>query len=220
MDINAAEATIDQLFRAGLVRDPADLYALGYEQLIQLDRFADKSARNLLESIERSREVPFTRVLYALGIRYVGETVAKILAVFFRSLEALMKAGKEELEEVDEIGERIALSVTGYLNDPLNLRLIARLKEAGLQFEMVQEQEQGRKTLEGLVFVISGVFEQHSRDELKEKIEQQGGKCTGSISQNTNYLLAGENMGPSKREKAKSLGIPVISEQDFLAMLR
>ncbi len=219
MDINAAEATIDLLFREGLVHNVADLYALRYEDLVKLDRFAEKSARNLLESIKNSLEVPFPRVLYALGIRYVGETVAKILAEAFGSMNALMKAGTQELEEVDEIGERIAQSVTETFRDPQQLDLINRLAGYGLQFELVRNQAPISQILKDLTFVISGVFENHSRDELKQMIEKHGGKHTGSISNKTDYILAGENMGPIKYEKARKLGIPILNEQDFLSML-
>ncbi len=219
MDINAAEATIDQLFRAGLVNNVADLYSLRFEQLVRLERFAEKSARNLVESIADSLKVPFPRVLYALGIRYVGETVAKTLAGSFLSMEALMSATWEELEAVDEIGERIAQSVIDYFSDPLNLSLIQKLKEYGIQLETEKNPETTSAELENLVFVISGVFETHSREELKVMIEQHGGKHTGSISSKTSYLLAGENMGPSKLEKARTLGIPILNEQEFLSML-
>ncbi|MEN8155984.1 MAG: NAD-dependent DNA ligase LigA [Bacteroidota bacterium] len=219
MEINAAEATIDQLYREGLVRNVADLYTLGYEQVVALDRFAERSARNLLESIANSTRVPFPRLLYALGIRYVGETVARKLAVAFGSMEELMLADREALEGVDEIGERIAESVLAYFSDPENRELIGQLKAHGVQFRMEKEAEQGSQVLSGLTFVISGLFEAHSRDELKEMITHHGGKHTGSISKKTHYILAGENMGPSKYEKASKLGIPILSEQEFLSML-
>lgn len=219
MDINAAEATIDQLFREGLIKDVADLYALTFDDVVKLDRFAKKSAGNLVESIEASRQVPFERVLYALGIRYVGETVAKKLAGSFRSMEALMEADQEALEQVDEIGERIAGSLNSYFDDPENRTLISRLTAYGLQFSMGETSEPESRVLQGRTFVISGVFENHSRDELKQLIEQHGGKHTGSISSKTDFILAGENMGPSKYEKARKLGVPIIGEKDFLSML-
>lgn len=219
MDINAAEATIDLLFREGLVRNAADLYSLKYEQVVNLERFADRSAQNLLESIETSRQVPFERVLFALGIRYVGETVAKTLAEAFLSLESLMEADQEALEAVDEIGERIAQSVIDFFNEPDNRILIHRLKEAGVQLEVTSRPRTVSQVLEGRSFVISGVFQHHSRDDLKALIEQHGGKNVSSISSKTDYVLAGENMGPSKLEKARKLEIPIITEEDFLAMI-
>jgi DNA ligase (NAD+) len=219
MDINAAEATIDLLYRKGLVRDVADLYSLETGQVHQLERFGEKSARNLIESIDRSRQVPFHRVLYALGIRYVGETVARTLAEAFLSLDRLMEATQEELEEVNEIGERIAQSLLSYFQEEGNLRLLERLKAAGLQFEMEQPGELTSNSLAGQTFVISGVFARHSREELKAIIEQHGGKNSASISARTHFVIAGENMGPSKYEKAQKLGIPIISEEDFMEML-
>jgi len=219
MDINAAEATIDQLFREGLVHNVADLYSLRYEQVLKLERFADKSARNLVDSIASSLQVPFPRVLYALGIRYVGETVARTLAEAFLSMDALTGATRQELEEVDEIGERIAQSLISYFEDPLSRQLVQRLKEYGLQFEMDQGPAAISHALQDKTFVISGVFETHSRDELKRLIEQYGGKHSGSISSKTDFILAGDNMGPSKYDKAQKLGIPILSEQEFLSML-
>jgi len=219
MDINAAEATIDQLFRHKLIHDVADLYKLNYDQLVNLERFGEKSARNLLESIEGSKTVPFTRVLFALGIRYAGETVAKKLASHFKSMENLSSASLEELTSVEEIGERIASSVIEYLSEPGNMNIIKRLEQAGVQLS-IKEEEQSRGTkLSGLVFVISGTFQKFSRDELKNLIEQNGGKNSSSISKNTSYVIAGENMGPSKYEKASSLGIRIINEDEFIEML-
>ncbi|MCP4313492.1 MAG: NAD-dependent DNA ligase LigA [Bacteroidetes bacterium] len=219
MDINAAEATIDQLFREGLVCDVADLYSLQYEDVIGLDRFAEKSASNLVESIAVSRKVPFPRLLYALGIRYVGETVARKLAEAFGSMEALIKADRQSLEDVDEIGERIAQSLIDYFDEPDNMELTSRLESAGLQFKLEHQRSAVSQTLANKIFVISGVFESHSRDEYKTIIEQNGGKFTTSISKKTDYILAGENMGPSKYEKAQKLGIPILNEQEFLFML-
>jgi len=219
MDINAAEATIDLLFREGLVKDPSDLYNLTILQLKDLERFGEKSARRLVNSIQESREIPFPRVLYALGIRYVGETVARKLAEAKLSMEQLMEADQESLELIDEIGERIAQSLLHYFSEEGNLMLIERLKSAGLQMEMGPLAEKRSKLLAGKTFVISGVFVQHSRDELKMIIEQHGGKNSASISARTDYILAGENMGPSKYQKAQKLEITIISEEQFLAML-
>jgi DNA ligase (NAD+) len=219
MEINAAEATIDLLYRKGLVSDAADLYALGFHQIAGLERFGEKSASNLLKSIEASKEVAFPRVLYALGIRYVGETVARKLAESFGSLDSLMKADRETLEQVDEIGERIADSVIEYFRDASNRQLIERLKSAGLKMEMEATGKEGSTILEGKSFVISGVFSQNSREELKELILQHGGKNSGSISAKTDYVLAGDNMGPSKYQKAQELGIPLISEEQFMSMI-
>ena len=219
MDINAAEATIDLLFREGIVKDPSDLYTLEFNQVKNLERFGEKSARNLIQSIETSKKVPFPRLLYALGIRFVGETVAKKLAEAFLSMEQLMEADRESLEQVDEIGERIAQSLLSYFKEGHNLQLIERLKAAGLRMEMEQTTGLISDSLAGKTIVISGVFARHSREELKSMIEQHGGKNSGSISARTDYILAGENMGPAKYEKARKLGIDIISEEQFLAML-
>jgi DNA ligase (NAD+) len=221
MDIEGlGSETIDQLYDAGMINSIADLYDLTSEQLLPLDRMAEKSVDNMLSGILDSKQVPFERVLFALGIRYVGETVAKKLARHFRSLESLMAADLESLVAVDEIGERIAQSVVDYFANPVHISLIERLKAAGLQFEIPEEQFAGTtEKLKGLSFVISGVFERHSRDELKETIEKNGGKNSGSVSSKTTYVLAGEGMGPSKREKAEKLGVTIISESDFEAMI-
>jgi DNA ligase (NAD+) len=219
MDINAAEATIDQLYNEGLVRDAADLYTLAYDSLVELDRFGDKSSRNLLTSIETSKQVPFPRVLYALGIRYVGETVARTLATAFGSIKTLMAASHQSLVEVNEIGDRIAQSVRDYFGDPVNQDLVRRLQAHGLQFEMEAGQSRAGDSLTGKIFVISGVFENHSRDELKALVELHGGRHSGSISSKTDFILAGDHMGPSKREKANQLGIPIISEEEFMSMI-
>jgi DNA ligase (NAD+) len=219
MEINAAEATIDLLYRKGLVNDASDLYALSFHQIAGLERFGEKSAANLLKSIEASKKVAFPRVLYALGIRYVGETVARKLAESFGSLDALMKADRETLEKVDEIGERIADSVIDFFQDASNKQLIERLKNAGLKMEMEATGKEDGNLLTGKTFVISGVFSLYSREELKELILQNGGKNSGSISSKTDYVLAGENMGPSKYQKAQELGIPLISEEQFMSMI-
>ena len=219
MEINAAEATIDLLFRTGLVKDAADLYKLDKLQIMSLERFGEKSAHNLIKSIELSKEVPFPRVLYALGIRYVGETVARKLAEAFLNMERLMEADQEALEQVDEIGERIAQSLLAYFSEAGKLYQIDRLKSAGLQMEMTSSAALASETLSDKSFVISGIFAQHSREELKSIIEEHGGKNSASISARTDYILAGEHMGPSKYQKAQKLGIPVITEEQFLAML-
>lgn len=219
MDIGMASATAELLFNQGLVRDITDFYSLTIEQILGLERFAKKSADNLIQSIERSKEVPFHRVLYALGIRFVGETVAKILARHFKSIDKIRKASIEELMEVEEIGDKIAESVNAYFRDELNKEMIEELVQAGLKFEDKNEVETGHM-LEGKSIVVSGVFNQYSRDEIKTMIEKNGGKNTSSVSAKTDYIVAGENMGPSKLGKAKSLGIPILSEQEFLEMIR
>ena len=211
--------TVEQLCRAGLIHRSADLYTLTAEQILALERMAEKSASNLLAGIEESKQVPFERVLFALGIRYVGETVAKKLAAHFKTIDALMAASFEELIAVDEIGVRIAESIIAFFEVEDNLEMVQRLREAGLKFEMTEPEKPMSDRLKGKNFVISGVFQNHSRDELKALVEENGGKNTGSISKQTDYILAGENMGPAKLEKAKSLGIPIISETDFENML-
>jgi DNA ligase (NAD+) len=219
MDINAAEATIDLLYRQEMIGDAADLYTLVFESLVGLERFGEKSSRNLLMSIEASKSVPFPRVLYALGIRFVGETVARKLAFAFQSIDNLMAASHQSLVEVDEIGDRIAQSVRDFFADPVNQELVRRLREQGLQFEVETVETQTGQSLSGKVFVISGVFESRSRDDLKALIEKHGGRYAGSISARTDFVLAGANMGPSKYEKAKELGVPIITEDDFLSMI-
>lgn len=220
MNINIGPETIEDLYEAGLVKDSADLYALRVGDLLQLERWAEKSAQNLMESLETSKQVPFERVLYALGIRYVGETVAKRLALSFHSMEALEQASFESLVAVDEIGERIAQSVQAYFADKRNQAIVKRLKEQGLQMSLSEERLANRSDrLKGLTIVISGTFSKHSRDEYKAMIEQHGGKNSGSVSGRTNYILAGENMGPAKLEKAAKLGVKIIHEEEFLSML-
>ncbi len=210
--------TIDLLYQKGLARDVADLYDLTFDQVVNLDRMADKSANNLLKGIQDSKNVPFERVLFALGIRFVGETVAKKLAAAFKNIDAIANATYDELIAVDEIGEKIAISVQQFFSDERSHKIIARLKEAGLQFEM-EEVQLDSTSLEGKTFVVSGVFSKFSRDEIKDLIEKNGGKNVGSISAKTSYVLAGENMGPAKLDKASSLGIPIISEDDFIEMI-
>lgn len=220
MNINIGPETVEDLYEAGLVRNAADLYDLKINDLLHLERWAEKSARNLLDSLRQSKQVPFERVLYALGIRYVGETVAKRLAQAFLSLEKLEKASWDELVAVDEIGERIAQSVVAYFADERNRELVERLKNCGLQMEVPQEALANRSDrLKGLTIVISGTFSQHSREEYKALIEKHGGKNSGSVSGKTDYILAGENMGPAKLEKAAKLGVKIIHEEDFLKLI-
>lgn len=220
MNINIGPETIEDLYEAGLVRDSADLYTLRVADLLRLERWAEKSAQNLMESLAVSKQVPFERVLYALGIRYVGETVAKRLAGSFHSMETLEQASFESLVAVDEIGERIAQSVRAYFADARNQAIVKRLKEQGLQMSLSEERLANRSDkLKGLTIVISGTFSKHSRDEYKAMIEQHGGKNSGSVSGKTNYILAGDNMGPAKLEKAAKLGVKIIHEEEFLSML-
>ena len=212
--------TVDLFFQEGLIRDAADLYALRAADICRLERMGEKSAENILQGIERSKQVPYERVLFALGIRFVGETVAKKVARAFRSIDALRGATLDDLLHVDEIGEKIAASILRYFANPKNQDFIERLREAGLQLEAAAEEEEGRTDrLAGQSIVISGVFAQHSRDEYKEIIERNGGKNVGSISKKTSFILAGENMGPAKLEKAQKLGIPIWTEEQFLAYL-
>ena len=219
MDIEAAEATIDALYQKNLVRDVGDLYSLTKEQLLQLDRFADKSAQNLTDSIEASKEVPFPRVLYALGIRFVGETVARKLATHFRSIDELAGAGYDQLIAIHEIGDRIARSITRFFSQEKNTEIIEKLRKAGVRLETEKTEEKHNHTLQGATIVISGTFENHSRKELQDMIAQHGGKNTSSVSSNTDYLLAGDNAGTTKMEQARRHNIPVISEDDFLKMI-
>jgi DNA ligase (NAD+) len=219
MDINAAEATIDALYQKNLVHDAGDLYALTKNDLLSLERFADKSAQNLIQSIQESRQVPFPRVLYALGIRFVGETVAKTLASHFRSIDRLSQTTYQELVAIDEIGDRIAQSVLDYFSNPRNLEIIEKLKNAGVNMESRQEEKTENQALQGKTIVISGTFEHYSRKKLQEMIEQYGGKNTSSVSSNTSYLLAGENVGAKKLEQAEKNNIPVISETEFLKLI-
>jgi len=220
MNINVGPETIDDLFQAGFVKNVSDLYVLKKEDLLQLERWAEKSADNLLKSLSASKDVPFERVLFALGIRYVGETVAKRLAFSFNSIERLEQASVAELLEVDEIGDRIAQSVVSYFSSEENRKTVSRLKEYGLQMKVSDDILSKRtEKLTGLSIVISGTFSKHSRDEYKKMIEQHGGKNVGSVSKNTDYILAGENMGPAKLEKATKLGVKIINEDEFLTMI-
>ncbi|PKQ68343.1 NAD-dependent DNA ligase LigA [Raineya orbicola] len=222
MDISSlGEKIIEQLYQAGLIHNIADLYDLRIEELLPLERMGEKLATKILNNIEESKKVPFERVLFALGIRFVGATVAQKLAEYFGNLEKLQNATLVELLQVPEIGEKIAKSVLAYFQDADNLQIIERLQKAGLQFEMKNAlKELKSEKLNGLNFVISGVFEQFSREGLKDEIEKNGGKVLSGISSKVNFLVAGNEAGPSKLEKAQKLGVKVISEQEFLELLK
>tara|TARA_R110002072_G_scaffold20671_3_gene74618 strand:+ start:3457 stop:5457 length:2001 start_codon:yes stop_codon:yes gene_type:complete len=221
MDIDGLGGeTVDLLRKEGLIENYADLYDLRVEQVIPLERMAEKSAQNMIEGIEKSKEIPFEKVLFALGIRFVGETVAKKLAKHFKSIDNLMTADFETLISVDEIGDRIAESILEFSNDLGNIQLVNRLKSYGVQLQ-VSEEDLASQTdkLQSKVFVVSGVFHQMSRNELKKAIEDNGGKVSSSISKKTDFIVAGDNMGPSKKTKAEDLGVAIISEQEFIEMI-
>ena len=210
--------TIDLLYEKGLIKTSADLYDLTFDQVVELDRMADKSADNLIKGLVDSKNIPFERVLFALGIRFVGETVAKKLAKHFKNMDALIAAKFDDLTNVGEIGEKIAISLQQYFLNEEHLHFINRLKKAGLQFE-IKEKVGASNTFEGKSFVVSGVFNAFSRDELKELIESNGGKNVSAISNKTDYVVAGENMGPAKLKKATDLGIAILSEDDFIQLI-
>ena len=219
MDIEGMGGETVELFvNEGLISNIADLYTLKKEQLLPLERLADKSAQNIIDGIEASKEIPFQRVLFGLGIRYVGETVAKKLARHFENIDQLSQASEEELVAVDEIGERIAASVREFFTDERHIKLVERLKLCGLQMA-VEKQQGGSQLLAGMTIVISGSFENYSRTEIKDLIEKHGGKNTGSVSGNTDLIVAGEGMGPSKRKKAEDLGVRIIDEQEFTQLI-
>lgn len=212
--------TVDMFYRLGLIKNTADLYQLTADDIKNLDRMGEKSAENIIKGIEASKEVPFERVLFALGIRFVGETVAKKIAKSFNDIDELENANLKKLINIDEIGEKIAQSILTYFANPLNRELIERLKSTGLQLYRREEDLSGyTDKLAGQSIVISGVFTHHSRDEYKELIEKNGGKNVGSISAKTSFILAGENMGPAKLEKAHKLGIKLMSEDEFLTLI-
>jgi len=212
--------SVELLFAEGLITSYADLYELKMEQIIPLERMAEKSAQNMIAGIEASKQIPFEKVLFALGIRFVGETVAKKLAKHYKSIFNLMIASTDDLIEVDEIGERIAESVVEFSNDLGNIELVNRLKIYGLQLEVSEDENSNVSALlEGKTLVVSGVFEIMSRNDLKKNIESHGGKVGSSISKKTSYVVAGKNMGPSKLEKAEKLGIAIISEEEYIAMV-
>jgi DNA ligase (NAD+) len=212
--------TIELLFKEGLIGNYADLYELTSLQIVPLERMAEKSAQNMIAGIEKSKEIPFEKVLFAIGIRFVGETVAKKLAKHYKNIDALKVATFDDLVIVDEIGEKIAQSVLDFFNNELNIKLIERLKEYGVQLELSAESQEGKTDiLKGEIFVVSGVFTIFNRNDLKKSIEDNGGKVASSISKKTSYIVAGDNMGPSKLQKAEILGIPIITENDYLEMI-
>lgn len=231
------EGKIEILFDNNLIKDYSDLYDLTYDKIFGLEKiiivdddklenvtrkvsFKEKTANNILDAIEKSKSVPFARVLYALGIKYVGETTAKLIAKAMGSIDNIIKASVEELTEIEEVGEKIALSIKDFFADERNIHIINRLKEAGLQFEQeVREKDNGNKVLSGMSIVVSGVFSTMSRDEIKQLIEDLGGKNVSSISSKTSFVVAGDKMGPEKRKKAENLGVEIKSEEDFLKMI-
>ena len=233
------EGKVELLYEEGLVRNVADLYDLTYDKLFGLEKvitiedefslmpvatrkvsFKEKTAQNILDALEKSKSVPFERVLFALGIKFVGESVAKVLAKALHDIDHIIAAGVEEMTEINEIGEKIALSVRNFFDDERNIEIVNRLKQHGLQFAMAEQAVSDKEqVLAGKTFVVSGVFEHYSRDGIKETIEAYGGKNVGSISGKTDYVLAGEKMGPEKRKKAESLGVPIITEAEFEAMI-
>ncbi|MDB4649619.1 NAD-dependent DNA ligase LigA [Crocinitomicaceae bacterium] len=220
MDIDGLGAeTIDTLVEKGLIKDISDLYVLEFNQLIDLDRMADKSVNNLLDGITASKLQPFEKVLFGLGIRYVGETVSKKLAKAFKTIDCIVEASYESLVETDEIGEKIARSIREFIEDEKNIILIEKLKHAGLRFEK-EEEVRASSILESQTVVISGTFERYSRNEMKQLIEENGGKNGSSISKKTSLLVAGANMGPSKLKKATDLGVEIIDEADFLKKIK
>lgn len=213
--------SVELLFANGLIHNFADLYELTKEQLMPLDRMAEKSATNMIAGIEASKQIPFEKVLFALGIRFVGETVAKKLAKHYKNIDALKAASFEELTAVDEIGERIAKSILAFFHDEGNQILVERIRSYGLNLALDESQyEHQTEKLQGKVFVVSGVFHLMSRNELKKSIEDNGGKVSGSISKKTSFIIAGDNMGPSKKDKAEKLGVQIITEQDYLDMIK
>lgn len=221
MNIDSLGAeTIDQLYTAGLIKNIADIYELKKEQLLPLERLAEKSVNNLIDGIEQSKKMPFERVLYAIGIRHVGETTAKKIARKVKNIEVLMNSTAEQLLEIEEVGEIITKAIVQFFANPEDRSIVERLQAHGLQFALSEEQLQNTSDkLKDLTFVISGVFQKYSRDELKNMIEQNGGKNSGSISKKTSFVLAGDNMGPEKLKKAESLGVKIIGEDDFLEMI-
>ena len=212
------EETVELMYAKGLVKNPLDLYSLTFDQLLSLDRMAEKSANNLLQSIAASKTIPFERVLFGLGIRFVGETVAKKLAQAFQHISAIQTATFEQLLDVEEIGDKIAQSVLDYFANPVHQALISGLNAAGLQFAAAQKTKNS-DLLEGKTYVISGTFDTFSRDELKELIELNGGKLGSSVSAKTHFLIAGANMGPAKLQKATDLGVTLLSENDFIKLI-
>lgn len=219
MNIALAGATIEQLYNAGLLKNSADFYTLTYADIIKLDRFAEKSAQNLIDSIRESKKIPFHRVLYAIGIRHIGKANAKVLAKKFKSLDAIQHATLDELRETEDVGEIIAVSIQQFFSDEDNIAFIQKLKDNGVQLEVKEENSATSSVLEGKSIVISGTFVQHSREEMKDLIEKNGGKNVSGVSKSTSYLLAGDGIGPSKLEKAQEFGIKIISETEFYEMI-
>ena len=222
MDIDGLGGeTVDLLRKEGLIENYADLYDLQVAQVIPLERMAEKSAQNMIDGIKNSKEIAFEKVLFALGIRFVGETVAKKLAKHFKSIDNLMTANLEALIAVDEIGDRIAESILEFSNDIGNMQLINRLQYHGVQLQVSEEDLLGQTDkLQGKVFVVSGVFYKMTRNELKKAIEDNGGKVSAGISKKTTYVVAGDKMGPSKKTKAEDLGVAIINEDDFIEMIQ
>ena len=219
MDIDGLGAeTVDNLFEEGLINNIADLYELTFDQVIEIERMADKSVNNLLSGLKMSKEISFPKVLFGLGIRFVGETVAKKLANSLKNIDALIEASFDSLIEIDEIGDKIAISIISHFEDEENIEIVQRLKRHGLTFE-IEDIEGSSTKLKGLSFVVSGVFTKFSRTELKELIETNGGKNIGSISKKTSFVVAGEKMGPSKLKKASDLGVEILTEDQFIALL-
>ena len=210
--------TIELLWQNGLIKDIADIYDLNPQQLAQLPRLGDRSAANILEGVRISKEVPFERVLFALGIRFVGETTAKYLASHFRTLDAIAEATTEELAEAEEVGEKIAIAITEYFTNEHNRSIVERLRAAGLNFE-IEEKQRTSNALEGKSVVISGKFVGRSRDDMKALVEEHGGKNLAAVSANVDFIVAGENMGPAKRQKAEKLGITILNEDEFMALI-
>ena len=221
MDIDGlGDETVALLVNSGIIKDYSDLYKLKIGDVIGLERMAEKSSINLVDGIKKSLEIPFERVLYALGIRYVGSTVAKTLARHYKNIDKLISSNSIELESVDEIGEKIASSVIEFFSDKENIEMINTLKSYDLQFKLEENNnETTSEILIGKSIVVSGVFEKYSRDELKKLIEINGGKVSSSISKNTSFILAGSNMGPSKKQKAEALGIKIIGEEEFIKII-
>jgi DNA ligase (NAD+) len=213
--------TIELFFNKGLLYNIADIYSLKKENIIDLDRFGEKSAANIIEGIEKSKEIPFERVLYAIGIRFVGDTVARKLARHFGSFDAIKNATEEALMQAPEVGEKIAQSVRTFFQNPTKIALIERLRKAGLQLELKEGTIPAKlgEQLTGMTLVVTGTFVKHSRDELKQMIEQYGGKNGSSVSKKTTYLVAGNESGPSKLEKANELGVKILDEEGFLALI-
>ncbi|GAO28743.1 helix-hairpin-helix domain-containing protein [Geofilum rubicundum] len=221
MDIDGlGSETIHLLYENNLLTDITDLYRLKPSQLSSLDRLGEKSAANMVAGIQKSKDIPFSRVLFALGIRFVGETVAKKLVAAMKTIDRIQNASRQELLEIDEIGDKIASSILSYFSSEENRQMIAQLRNFGLKFEEEGSEDKVlSNTLDGLSIVVSGVFSR-SRDDLKALIEAHGGKNVSSITGKTNYVLAGENMGPAKYEKAQKLRIPILSEEEFLEMIK